>query len=181
MSRFETRLFRRFWNGSRRHVMAAAAYRSGTALRWGDAIFDFSQIKHDVVVNEIVAPPSGPNWVANRQLLWTAAEQAETYEDGILAREIVMDLPRKLDPSQWWALVRSFAADEVARHGMVVDLAVHEPARNGKDSAPHAHLLVTTRELGPSGFRHLKNEWADLGLHAHWQEIWGERVSVLLH
>jgi len=179
MDSLKFRLFRRTWKNQHRYVIAAAAYRSGTRLIHGSRVFDFTPIKHDVVLAEILTPHGAPTWLKNRNLLWSAVEQAESRPDGILAREIVIQLPPTRGPVEWWGMARNFAQDHIIPHGIAVDLAIHEPERNGKSSLPHAHMLLTVRDIGPSGFRHLRNEWATAELHAQWRQAWQDRTAAL--
>src|SRR3546814_12033370 len=37
------------------------------------------------------------------------------------------------------------------RHGVAVDVAIHAPGREGDHRNHHAHLLTTTRHIGPEG------------------------------
>src|SRR3546814_16344764 len=37
------------------------------------------------------------------------------------------------------------------RHGVAVDVSIHAPGRDGDQRNHHAHLLTTTRRLGPEG------------------------------
>ncbi|CAA6603867.1 MobA/MobL protein (fragment) [Rhodospirillaceae bacterium LM-1] len=160
-TRFEVKPFRRFYDGQRRYIMAAAAYRSGSRLNYGDRQFDFSQKKQDVIVSEILLPDCAPDILRNRGVLWGAVEAAERMADGLLARELIVDLPQGLAPTMWWEAVRSFASTQFVQQGMIVDLAIHQPDRLGKLSFPHAHLLLTVRKVGPAGFLHIENEWRE--------------------
>jgi hypothetical protein len=160
-TRFEVKPFRRIYEGQRRYIMAAAAYRSGSRLYYGDRQFDFSQKKQDVIVSEIMLPNEAPDILRNRGVLWSAVEAAERMSDGLLARELVVDLPRGLPPTKWWAVVRNFAFFSLVQKGMIVDLAIHQPDRLGRLSSPHAHILLTVRKVGPSGFLHIENQWRD--------------------
>lgn len=160
-TRFEIKPFRRIFDGQRRYIMAAAAYRSGTRLYYGDRKFDFAQKKQDVVVSEILLPNEAPDILNNRGVLWGAVEAAERMPDGLLARELVVDLPRGLPPTKWWATVRNFVFYNLVHKGMIADLAIHQPDRLGKLSEPHAHILLTVRQVGPGGFTHIENKWRD--------------------
>jgi ATP-dependent exoDNAse (exonuclease V) alpha subunit len=48
--------------------------------------------------------------------------------------------------------VREFAAVLVKRYGVAIDFAIHAPDRHGDERNYHAHLLMTTRRIGPDGF-----------------------------
>ncbi|WP_296489673.1 MobA/MobL family protein [Phenylobacterium sp.] len=149
---------------TRRSAVAAAAYRSGQRLyddsqgRW----FDFD--KPDVVYTEIMLPETdAPAWMGDRQTLWNVVERAEKRQDAQLAREVEITIPRELTPDQRIDLVRGFVGDIFVSKGMVADIAIHVPdAADGKEQ-PHAHVLLTLRELDPTtptGFSATKNrDW----------------------
>ena len=149
---------------TRRSAVAAAAYRSGERLyddmqgKW------FSFDKPDVVHTEILAPGTdAPAWVFDRQTLWNMVEKSEKRQDAQLCREIELTLPRELTPDARIDLVREFVRDQFVSKGMVADFAIHNPdAADGREQ-PHAHVLLTLRELDPTtptGFAATKNrDW----------------------
>ena len=57
----------------------------------------------------------------------------------------------ELDAEGRLQLARTFAQELAERHNVAVDLAVHAPKAEGDPRNHHAHLLVTTREVGASG------------------------------
>jgi hypothetical protein len=132
-----------------RSVVAAAAYRAGETL-WNEAEERESVFagRRDVLHAEIRLPAGAPAWAGVRDTLWNAVEAAEKRKDARLAKEIEFALPRELSQPQWVAVVREMA-DAYAQEGFVVDLAIHE---DGRGHNPHAHLLLTLRDLGPEGF-----------------------------
>jgi ATP-dependent exoDNAse (exonuclease V) alpha subunit len=153
----------RIGGASRRSAVAAAAYRSGERLydsaqgKW----FDFD--KPDVIHTEILAPAGAPAWVFDRQTLWNTVERSEKRRDAQLAREVEITLPRELSKDQLVELVRSFVRDQFVSKGMVADIGIHRPdASDGKEQ-PHAHVMLTLRELDAStetGFSQNKNrDW----------------------
>ncbi|WP_375271702.1 MobA/MobL family protein [Gluconacetobacter dulcium] len=48
-------------------------------------------------------------------------------------------------------LARDFARELVKRYGVVADVAIHEPGREGDNRNHHAHILTTTRTAGAEG------------------------------
>ena len=90
------------------------------------------------------------SWAQDRTSLWNSAEEAESRVNARVAREFLVALPAELPAEQQLRLARSFSHELSDRYRFAVDLAVHEP-RNFPGSDPrnfHAHLLVTTREVG---------------------------------
>jgi len=136
-------------------TVAAAAYRSAGRLRdeRQGIEHDFSR-KRDVVHTEIIAPENAPDWMRDRDQLWNAVELVERRKDAQLAREIEVSLPRELDRDARLELVRGFVDREFVERGMIADVAVHEGrARDGLEQ-PHAHIMLTMRELtGNAGGR----------------------------
>lgn len=132
-----------------RSAVASAAYRAGVCLsdeRTGE-IHDYTR-KQGVEHSEIITP-NGENM--ERALLWNAAEKAEIRKDGTPAREYEIALPEELSAEQRIELTRSFARTLAERQGCAVDVAIHAPGKEGDQRNHHAHLLCTTRRLGPDG------------------------------
>ncbi len=135
-------------------AVAAAAYRAGTVLkdRRTGKIHRYGKRK-GVLDAFILAPSSAPQNLLDRAELWNAAEGAETRKNSRVAREIILALPHELAPARREALCRDMALWLVSRYGVAVDTAIHSPVQgDGHDGRNHhAHLLFTTRELGPEG------------------------------
>jgi hypothetical protein len=138
--------------GAGRSATAAAAYRAGVEIeddRTGLA-HDYTR-KHGIEPSEIVAPDDVPSWVHDRAALWNAAEAAERRKDAKVAREYEIALPAELDAAQRRDLALGFAREISNRYGVAVDVAIHLPGREGDHRNHHAHLLATTRRIGPEG------------------------------
>ena len=144
-----------------RSVLAAAAYRSGSSLadnRLGME-FDFSGKREGVAHTAIIAPENTPPEFLDREALWNAADAADRRKDSVPAREILVALPHELNDEQRRDLVREFARDSLAGRGMIADIAIHRPGGEGDDRNHHAHILVTTRNVEPSGFTTKNSDW----------------------
>ena len=158
-------------------AVAAAAYRSGEKLideRTGEA-HDYSR-RDGVDGAEIIAPDGAPDWVRDRDRLWNAGEAAEKRKDSQVAREVRVALPRELDPDQRRELVRGFVQAEFAGRGMVADVSYHD----GNSVNPHAHILLTTRELNSDGFGGKDRSWNSKELLSGWREQWAESANRAL-
>lgn len=124
---------------------AAAAYRSGIRL-----VDERSGITHDytrragVAERIMVMPEGAPSW--DRAQLWNNAEQAETRKNSCVAREVRVAIPIELTPEQGAELTRRYTSWLVDRFGFAADASIHTD-----DGNPHAHILTTTRRVGPSG------------------------------
>lgn len=167
-----------------RSVVAAAAYRAAENIaddRLG-VVWDFTA-KRGVLHSEIIAPKAAPEWVQDRAELWNAAERAEDKStrrsSATTGRDIIVALPHELSDAQRLAAVRRFAAALVDRYGVAVDFAIHAPDRHSDERNYHAHLLMTTRRLGPNGFGAKTRELDDFttgpreieSIRASWERI----------
>ncbi|MCA3077091.1 MAG: Ti-type conjugative transfer relaxase TraA [Rhodocyclaceae bacterium] len=138
---------------SGRSAVAAAAYRSGTALtnERDGLVHDYTPRK-GIEHRQIVLPENlSAAWANDRSTLWNAAEAAEKRKDARVAREVEVSLPHELDAKQRQALAVEMAQHLADRYRVAVDLAIHSP--HGKTDARnhHAHLLMTTRTLTRTG------------------------------
>lgn len=156
-----------------RSSTGAAAYRSGERIhdeRTGLS-FDY-RARGGVEHVEILAPERSPEWVRDRAALWNAVERAETRKNSQVAREIRVALPAELDRNERIALVREFCQREFVARGMVADIAFHAPGREGDERNHHAHILLTTREIGPDGFGAKNRDWNAVEMLEGWREAW---------
>ena len=156
-----------------RSATGAAAYRSSERIhdeRTGLS-FDY-RARSGVEHVEILAPERSPEWVQDRAALWNAVERAETRKNSQVAREIRVALPAELDRDQRIALVRDFCQRSFVDRGMVADIALHAPGREGDERNHHAHILLTTREIGPEGFTTKNRDWNAKELLEDWREAW---------
>jgi ATP-dependent exoDNAse (exonuclease V) alpha subunit len=152
-------------------VVAAAAYRAGAELndeRLGQ-VWDYTR-KRGVAHSELLAPPQAPSWMQDRETLWNTVERVERRKDSQLAREVEIALPVELTQDQQVELLRDFIKRTFVAKGMVADFALHVD----NPENPHAHVLLTMRQLSPEGFGPKRRDWnADEQLQ-HWRAQWAE-------
>jgi ATP-dependent exoDNAse (exonuclease V) alpha subunit len=163
-----------------RSATAAAAYRAGVEItdeRTGE-IHDYTR-KGGVESAELVLPAGAPEWAADRAALWNAAEQAETRKNSTVAREFEIALPEELSPAERARLARDFARELVERHGCAADVCIHAPGKDGDDRNHHAHILLTTRRLGPEGLTEKTRELDDQKTGSKLVTQWRERFAAL--
>ncbi|MDQ7850407.1 MAG: MobQ family relaxase [Armatimonadota bacterium] len=159
-----------------RSAVAAAAYRAGERLvdeRTGQT-HDFSSRRE--IEAEILAPEGAPEWALDRAELWNQVEAAERRKDAQLCREIVIALPRELSPEQQRELIRGYVQEQFVARGMVADVAIHRQDANN----PHAHVMLTMREIGPEGFGKKVREWNQPELLEQWREAWARHANLAL-
>ncbi|HET6344635.1 MAG TPA: MobQ family relaxase, partial [Myxococcota bacterium] len=152
-----------------RSVVAAAAYRAAERLvdeRLG-VVHNFTR-KGGVEHREILVPDNAPAWALDRERLWNEVERSEKRIDAQLARELRLALPKELDAQQQVELVRGYLRDHFVSAGMIADLAIH---RDNADN-PHAHILLTMREVGPEGFGKKARDWNRVEALESWREQW---------
>lgn len=146
--------------GGGRSSVAASAYRSGECLtneRDGNT-HDYTK-KQGVVHREIMAPENAPAWMRDRSKLWNGVEVAEKRKDAQLFRDIELSLPRELSRKDQINLVRDFVKERCVDHGMVADIAIHEPRASDGEKQPHAHIMLTMRRIEGESFGNKAREW----------------------
>ena len=158
-----------------RSAVAAAAYRSGTRLIDERLMMEFDFASKDGVEFEmILAPDEAPAAFRDRQMLWNEAEAAEGRKDAVPAREILLSLPHELNLEQRRQLVEAFVTEHLTSRGMIADVALHRPGKEGDHRNFHAHILVTTRTVGPGGFGAKSPEWRGPAMIRQWRAGWAD-------
>jgi Ti-type conjugative transfer relaxase TraA len=162
-------------------AVASAAYRSAERLHDErlDRDHDFTN-KDGVVHSEVLLPEGAPPEFADRGKLWNAVEAAEKRKDAQLSREVEFAIPREMNKSQGITLARDFVKTEFVEKGMIADLNVHWDI--GKDglAKPHAHVMLTMREVGKDGFGAKVREWNKTEQLEQWRERWASHVNERL-
>lgn len=156
-----------------RSAVAMAAYRSGERLedeRTGELKHYRREAKPQT---EILAPAHSPDWVHDRNRLWNEVENAEKRKDAQLCREINIALPKEFSPELQTKLLREYCHREFVDRGMIADLAIHRDDANN----PHAHVMLTMREIGSEGFGKKVRDWNDRALIEKWREAWAQDVN----
>jgi Ti-type conjugative transfer relaxase TraA len=167
-------------------AVAAAAYRSADRLhdhRLGRS-HDFSN-KAGVVHSEVLLPDGAPDEWRDRERLWNHVEAVELRKDAQLAREIEFAIPREMTEGQGIELARDFVQREFVDRGMIADLNVHWDIGSDGLARPHAHVMLTMREIrvgedGSAEFGAKVREWNRTELLTHWREAWADHVNERL-
>lgn len=162
---------------SGRSATGSAAYRAGEEIvdeRTG-LVHDYTR-KGGVDHAEILAPDHAPEWAQDRATLWNEVEKAEKRKDAQLYREVEVALPRELSPEKMQELVRGFAHEQFVERGMVADVAYHHL----KSDNPHAHIMLTTREITPEGFGQKNRDWNRKEALEQWREAWQAHTNKSL-
>ena len=168
-----------------RSAVGAAAYRSGERLtNERDGVTHDYTRKGGVLSSFIVAPAGAEAWASDRSGLWNRAEAAEARKDAKVAREYELALPAELSAPEREALARQFAEAVVERFGVVADVALHAPHREGDQRNWHAHILTTTRAANENGLgaktRVLDSPKTSGAEVEALRELWAKQVNVAL-
>ena len=146
-------------------AVAAAAYRSASELfdeRLGRH-HDFSN-KSGVIHSEVLLPDGAPERMKDCAALWNEVEAGEKRKDAQLAREIEFSIPRELNREQSVSLAHDFVERQFVDRGMVADLNVHYDHAEDGSPKPHAHVMLSMRDVGPDGFGRKVIAWNDRAL-----------------
>ena len=162
-------------------AVASAAYRSASRMRDNrlDRVQDFSN-KRGVVHSEVILPDGAPEHWSNRERLWNEVEAFEVRKDAQLAREVEFAIPREMTQAQGIELARDFAQAEFVDQGMIADLNVHWDIGEVGMPKPHAHVMLTMREVDEDGFGKKQREWNRTEMVERWRERWAEHVNERL-
>lgn len=181
--------------GAGQSIVAAAAYRHACKLedtRTGE-VHDYTR-KRGIESSDIYFPSGvNPEWGTDRGKLWSAVESAEKRMNSRLGRDLVLALPSELSAAQRRELTGEMAYHLADRYGVAVDVAIHQPSRQGDQRNHHAHMLMSSRritskgfaekarelddhERGPAEVEHIRAEWARLANRA--LERAGQHVQI---
>lgn len=166
-------------NGS--SAVASAAYRSADRLHDDrlDRDHDFTN-KSGVVHSEVMLPEGAPERLGDRSALWNEVEATELRKDAQLAREIEFAIPRELNQQQGIELTRDFVQAEFVERGMIADVNVHWDFGADGLAKPHAHVMLTMREVSEEGFGAKVRDWNKTELLEQWRERWASHVNERL-
>ena len=162
-------------------AVASAAYRSAGRLHDDrlDRSHDFTN-KAGVVHSEVMLPDAAPERFGDRSTLWNDVEATELRKDAQLSREIEFAIPRELNQQQGVELARDFVRQEFVERGMVADLNVHWDIGADGLAKPHAHVMLTMREVSEDGFGPKVRDWNRTELISAWRERWADHVNERL-
>ena len=172
-----------------RSAVASAAYRAAECLHDHklDREHDYTA-KAGVVYSEILLPDGAPERWLHRETLWNEVEASEKRKDAQLARDIEISLPRELGRDEAIRLARDFVREQFVDRGMVADLNVHWTRASDGELQPHAHVMLTMREVVPGRDGHPEEgsfgkkavAWNDRALLGTWRERWASLANERL-
>ena len=159
------------------NAVAASAYRSGTRMtctRTGQ-VFNYIY-KKEVSYRAILAPPNSPLWIFDGEKLANEIERVEKSRvNAQLFREVQIALVKELSHEQNIQLINDYVQVQFVDMGMVANIALHSKKGN-----PHAHILLTLRDITPDGFGAKRRDWNDKALVTKWREAWATACNAAL-
>ena len=126
------------------------------------------------------SPTTRPSGLADRETLWDEVEATERRKDAQLSREIEFAIPREMSQQQGIELARDFASRKFVDRGMIADLNVHWDIGADGLAKPHAHVVLSIREVSEDGFGTKVRDWNRTVLIEHWRERWADHVNERL-
>ena len=133
-------------------VIAKAAYNARDKLQdeYYGKTHDYSK-KTDLVFSKIFLPEHIPKEFSNREYLWNSVEKIEKSKNSQLARNLLFELPRELNEEDRIKLISEFIEENFTSKGMIADCSIHNPPASDHEEQPHAHILLTLREIDSEG------------------------------
>ena len=133
-------------------VIAKAAYNARDKLQdeYYGKTHDYSK-KTDLVFSKIFLPEHIPKEFSNREYLWNSVEKIEKSKNSQLARNLLFELPRELNEEDRIKLISEFIEENFTSKGMIADCNIHNPMASDHEKQPHAHILLTLREIDSEG------------------------------
>lgn len=144
-------------------------------MRTGD-VYDYSY-RSDLFHHCILAPEHTPfNIIENSAVLWNEIEKIEKRKDAQLSRYFDIAIPVELDNDAKIALVKNYCKRNFVSKGMIADISFHD--LDGHN--PHAHVMLTLREITPQGFGNKNRSWNEHDLMDEWRASWSRMSNRAL-
>lgn len=153
--------------------VAKAAYRHRCEMtdeRTGEIHGKKSANRDDLIYAEILAPKDTPDFLTKSSNdLWNFVEKTEKRKDARTAKEFKITLPCELSNEQNIKLLKEYLTKNFVDKGIICDFVIH----NDKDNKnPHAHVMITTREITNDGFGKKVREWDTEQSLNDWRKKW---------
>jgi len=100
-----------------------------------------------ILAKGIITPEGCPSWAKDRKKLWTSAEEFDSRKNSQFAKSYILALQDELTLDENKKVLMQFIKNNFTSRGLVVDVAIHKPSKEGDKRNTHAHLLVSTRSL----------------------------------
>jgi Ti-type conjugative transfer relaxase TraA len=141
--------------------LSAYISRDARSDEFRGASFNFAHKASDLVHHEVMLPDGAPELFRDANILWNEAAKSETTFDrksrrirfkrgAQVAKHTILALPKEISDAERLELTKRFVRDNFTRLGIAGEFAIHRPDADRHNH--HAHLLQTTRTIGPAGF-----------------------------
>ncbi len=132
------------------------------------ATWDYSK-KEGFHGSTILSPAGTPkDLIESSATLWNAVEATEKRKDAQLSRYFDVAIPGELDDDQKRQIVIDYCKENFVAEGMIADIAFHDLDSHN----PHAHVMLTMREVTPTGFGNKVREWNNKENINIWRNNW---------
>ena len=113
--------------------------------------------------------------------LWNAVEHGEIRLNifptrARYARSLTVALPRELDRAAQIALMQGYVRASLCDRGMVADWVIHDKS----DGNPHAHIMLTTRDLGSADWGRKRCDWNARDVLSDLRSDWAQHANLAL-
>ena len=113
--------------------------------------------------------------------LWNAVEHGEIRLNifptrARYARSLTVALPRELDQAAQIALMQGYVRASLSDRGMVADWVIHDKS----DGNPHAHIMLTTRDLGAADWGRKRHDWNARDVLSGLRSDWAQHANLAL-
>ena len=113
--------------------------------------------------------------------LWNAVEHGEIRLNifprrARYARSLTVALPRELDQAAQIALMQGYVRASLSDRGMVADWVIHDKS----DGNPHAHIMLTTRDLGSADWGRKRRDWNARDVLSDLRSDWAQHANLAL-
>lgn len=138
--------------------------------RTGD-LYNYTQ-KSDLYYSEVMLPDNAPERFRDPVTLWNEVEKIEKRKDAQLSRYFIIALQKELTLEQNKKLLKRYIKKNFTDKGMIADIAIHNDKNN-----PHAHIMLSLREVNDQGFGNKVREWNNPALVEIWRKKWSYEVN----
>ena len=103
------------------------------------------------IIHRAIFLPRQTKYKSLEELL-ADGERKERQSNSRVGRELLVAIPHELPQEQQIDLAKEFALEVQKRYGCAVIMSLHQADRNGDQRNVHAHIVMTTREIGEDGY-----------------------------
>ncbi|HIE8662848.1 TPA: MobQ family relaxase, partial [Klebsiella variicola subsp. variicola] len=173
------KILNRCKDGKSKSSLYLSAYNSRQRLtdEKTGLVFNYEKKKEDLLYEYIILPENAPARFYDRSTLWNEVEKTEKRKDSQLARYFIVALPRELGLIKNKNLLNEYIKKNFIKKGMCADIAIHNDKDNNN---PHAHIMLTMRDVSEQGFLNKNREWNDKKNMEIWRRSWSVLVNKAL-